>query len=108
MRPIATLALMLLALAPAAAAARDRLPELAALGTSITAQPAHQLYERAAAPDDPALTALDPASGMTLEWTAGRLQLLAAWAATPARTVRVAVIDSGADMTRPDFASNVV
>src|SRR5204863_276185 len=43
-----------------------------------------------------------------LEWTAAKLDLIAAWAATPARTVRVAVIDSGADTFRPDLSSTVV
>ena len=108
MRRIATSALAFLALASAGASARQRLPELAVLGTTATAQPVHQLYERATIPDDPALAALDPASGTVLEWTAAKLDLIAAWAATPARTVRVAVIDSGADTLRPDLSSTVV
>src|SRR2546421_7348871 len=108
MRRIATTALLLVAIAPGAAHAAQPLPELAALGTTATAQPAHQLYERVATPDDPALTALDPAFGTVLEWTAAKLDLISAWSATPARKVRVAVIDSGADTSRPDLSTTVV
>src|SRR5436309_3096869 len=56
-----------------------------------------------AAPDDPALSTLDPATGTVFEWQAAKFNLPAAWASVPAGTVLVAAAadDPTADQGEP-------
>lgn len=70
----------------------------------------HQARRRAVVPDDPALTAIDPASqahGETLQWWAVREHFPDAWQLADGDSVAVAVIDQGVDVGHPDLAPKI-
>jgi len=63
-------------------------------------------YVPRAIPDDPALTAFDPFSGV-VQWTLGREGFYRAWDISQGDGALVAVIDTGIDATQPDLASKI-
>jgi serine protease len=63
-------------------------------------------YVPRAIPDDPALTASDPFSGV-VEWTLAREGFYQAWDISQGDGALVGVIDTGIDGTQPDLASKI-
>jgi subtilisin family serine protease len=63
-----------------------------------------------ALPDDPALTAQDPAAvpGTTVAWWVAKSGLAAAWDVTHGDGATVAVIDTGADSGHPELQGKIV
>lgn len=57
-------------------------------------------------PDDPAVHAFDPSSGV-VQWALARENFFSAWDLTRGDGALVGVIDTGADSTHPDLASKI-
>jgi subtilisin family serine protease len=58
-------------------------------------------------PNDPALTAADPSSGVPWQWYLARENLPRAWDFAKGDNALVAVIDTGADGTHPEFGGKI-
>lgn len=88
-------------ISPAAFAARlRRLPGVASV------QPERRYVPRGV-PDDPALSALDPADGVPWQWYLAKEHFDGAWSLNQGNGALVGVIDTGIDGTHPDLASKI-
>jgi serine protease len=87
---------------PAAfAALLRRLPGVASVA------PEHR-YAPRMVPNDPALSAKDPSSGVAWQWYLAREGFFGAWNLDRARGALVGVIDTGIDATHPDLQHKIV
>jgi subtilisin family serine protease len=82
------------------AAALRRLPGV------VSVQPEHR-YAPRVVPNDPALSALDPMSGVPWQWYLPREGFYSAWGITKGRGALVGVIDTGIDGGHPDLRPRI-